>query len=226
MLCGLWKGWHAFMWAWKDTDELLLLEYSRLQDPTAWGCFVKKKKKIESYIPMSKYENAYKDLCQNFNRRYAWVVGFGDISLLYAYLHFITFYNKQVSPRLTNWGRRFGGGGGVEPVPWVCPGPPHWPWPEWWRPSGLVPGVPCSQCPAPGRTQRPHQPGSSLRWSWWWWLSAEGLQGHPEDPLTPSPTPATPRTSQKNRGQRRKKSIRDVTEGLPTKVLIATSLIS
>lgn len=31
----------------------------------------KKKKKIETYIPVSKYENVYEDLCQNCNRRHA-----------------------------------------------------------------------------------------------------------------------------------------------------------
>lgn len=177
---------------------------------------------------MSKYENVYKDLCQNFHRRHAWVVGFGVVCLLYARLHFITSTMNRYHQELTNWGRRLGGGEGMEPGPWVCTGPepPHWPWPGWWRPPGLAPGAPCSQCPAPGRTQRPRQPGSSLRWSWWWWLSAEGLQGHPGDPLTPSPTPAPPRTPQKERGQRRKKSLRVVTEDLSTKVLIVANLIS
>lgn len=76
---------------------------------------------------------------------------------------------------------------------------PHWPWPKWWRPPGPAPGAPCSQCPAPGRTQHPRQPGSSLRWSWWWWLSEEGLQESLRAcPHTiPTDTPRTPKEGRK-----------------------------
>lgn len=58
----------------------------------------------------------------------------------------------------------------------------YWPWSEWWRPQGQVPGAPCSQCPAPDRTLHLRPPGSSSGSSWWWWLSAEGLHHVPRHP--------------------------------------------
>lgn len=52
---------------------------------------------------MSKYDNVWKDMCQNFNSRYPWLMGVLHIYLfLYAYLHFIIL---NMLLQRTNWGQ-------------------------------------------------------------------------------------------------------------------------